>query len=100
MYYPCNTNAKKGFANVFYSCIVVSTEEAKEMKPVKIETSKIVAEVLQRMIEEEIANQKQWLKEDVEQFGKPVPCRETIIKELNEMADDLAEQGIAKYVKA
>lgn len=70
------------------------------MKPVKIETSKIVAGVLQRMIEEEIANQGQWLKEDVEQFGKPVAFREAIIKELNEMADDLAEQGIAKYVKA
>lgn len=69
-------------------------------KPVKVETSKLVAEVLQRMIEEEIANQEEWLKEDVEQFGKPVAFRETIIKELSEMADDLAEQGIAKYVKA
>lgn len=69
-------------------------------KPVNVEMSKLVAEVLQRMIEEEIANQKQWLKEDVEQFGKPVPCRETIINELNEMADDLEAQGFKRYIKA
>ena len=68
------------------------------MKKIKLEVSKLVASCLQRMIADEIENQKKWLEEDNE-FGikHRYYTREEIIKQMNELADDIEKQGIRKH---
>lgn len=65
---------------------------------IKLEISELVARCLQRMIVEEIDNQKRWYQEDLDdgiefRTGK---TRKRIIHEMNELADDLEKQGIQK----
>ena len=68
------------------------------MKKIKLEISELVASCLQRMIVDEIENQK-WWKSEEEQYGNNVDFRDEIIKEMNKLADDLEKQGIQKYIK-
>ena len=68
------------------------------MKKIKLEISELVASCLQRMIVDEIENQK-WWKSEEEQYGNNVDFRDEIIKEMKQLADDLEKQGIQKYIK-
>ena len=68
---------------------------------IKLEVSKLVASCLQRMIVDEIENQEQWYQEDL-QYGiefKRAITRKRIIREMEELADDLEKQGIAVHFK-
>lgn len=67
---------------------------------IKLEVSELIAKCLQRMIVDEIDNQKTWLEEDNE-FGivHRYYTRESIIKGMQELADDLEKQGINKHIK-
>jgi hypothetical protein len=65
---------------------------------IKLEVSKLVASCLQRMIVDEIDNQKEWQIHDLLQLV-PNPTRQTIINEMRKLADDLEKQGIQKYIK-
>ena len=60
---------------------------------IKLEVSPLVASCLQRMIADEIDNQKQWIR-----FPN-VETRKRIIREMGELADTLEKQGIAKHIK-
>ena len=78
---------------------------------IKLEVSKLVATCLQRMIVDEIDNQKGWLQDELddgiafrssetrEGITRSSETRERIIREMNELADDLEKQGIRKYFK-
>lgn len=70
------------------------------MKEIEIKVSPLIAGCLQRMITEEISNQEWWKSED-KAVGNPhtATTRDLIIKELNELSDDLDAQGITKYIK-
>ena len=68
------------------------------MKKIKLKISELVASCLQRMIVDEVNNQKRWYEEDLE-TGIKNDIRKTIICEMNELADDLEKQGIAKHIK-
>lgn len=65
---------------------------------IEIKISTQIARCLQRMIYEEIKNQKQWKEED-EDLGLESNFRNQIIKEMKELADDLEKQGVGKYQK-
>lgn len=65
---------------------------------IKLEISELVASCLQRMVVDEIDNQKDWQIDDLLQ-GVPNPTRQTIIDEMRELADDLEKQGIQKHIK-
>ena len=65
---------------------------------IKLEVSELVASCLQRMIADEIENQARWYQNEVvngiESLGE---TRKRIIRELDELADDIEKQGIRKY---
>lgn len=63
------------------------------MKTIKIEMSEQMGEILQRMIADELHNQKVWLSEDMDIVGEDFCHREAIMKKLNEMAKELEAQG-------
>lgn len=68
---------------------------------IKLEVSELVAKCLQRMIVNEIDNQERWYEEDFD-LGiahQTHDTRESIIKEMRELADDLEKQGINKHIK-
>lgn len=68
---------------------------------IKLEISELVASRLQRLIADEIDNQKRWYQGDLD-HGIALRTGETrirIIQEMNELADDLEKQGIQKYIK-
>jgi hypothetical protein len=71
------------------------------MKKIKLEVSKLVASCLQRMIVDEIDNQKRWYQQDLKDgmgfFANGTRTR--IIQDMTELADDLEKQGIQKYIK-
>lgn len=83
----------------FETSELIAKEEKDMKKPIKAEMSKLVAEVLQRMIVKEIANQQEWLAHDIEQFGEGQSFREPLIEELNELAGNLEKQGIQRFHK-
>ena len=78
---------------------------------IKLEVSELVANCLQRLIVDEIDNQKGWLQDELdddiafrssetkEGITRSSETRERIIHEMNELADDLEKQGIQKYFK-
>ena len=65
---------------------------------IKLKISELVASCLQSLIVDEVNNQKRWYEEDLE-IGVKNDIRKTIICEMNELADDLEKQGIAKHIK-
>ena len=68
---------------------------------IKLEISELAADVLQRLIAEEIDNQKGWYQDDLDdgiEFRNG-ETRKRIIHDMNELADDLEKQGIQKYIK-
>ena len=64
----------------------------------KLEVSELVASCLQRMIVDEIENQKWWKSED-KAVGDKSDFRDEIINEMRKLADDLEKQGITEYFK-
>ena len=64
----------------------------------KLEISTLVAVCLQRMIVDEIENQEWWKSED-KAIGARNDCRDEVIKEMKQLANDLEKQGIAKHIK-
>lgn len=68
----------------------------KKENTIKIEISTMLASCLQRMIVYEIENQQIWKVSD-KSFGIENDFRDEIIKEMKQLAEDLASQGIAKY---
>lgn len=68
---------------------------------IKLEISELVANCLQRMIVDEIDNQKRWYQDAVDDGVEYRKCetRKRIIHEMNELSDDLKKQGIQKYIK-
>ena len=66
-----------------------------------LEFSDLVANCLQRMIVDEIDNQKGWLQDELDDgiAFRSSETRERIIREMHELADDLEKQGIQKYIK-
>ena len=68
---------------------------------IKLEVSELVANCLQRMISDEIDNQKGWYQDDLDdgiEF-RTGETRKRIIHGMNELADELEKQGIQKYIK-
>ena len=69
------------------------------MKKIKLEISELVANCLQRLIADEIDNQKGWYQDDLHDgFESLLKTRKTIIHEMNELADAIEKQGIQKYM--
>ena len=68
------------------------------MKEIKVEVSKMVASCLQRMIVDEIENQQWWKSED-KAVGIENDFRDKIIEEMQELANELEKQGVAKHIK-
>lgn len=68
---------------------------------IKLEVSKLVASCLQRMIVDEIDNQKGWLQDELDDgiAFHSSETRERIIREMSELADNLEKQGIPKHFK-
>ena len=78
---------------------------------IKLEVSELVANCLQRLIVDEIDNQKGWLQDELndeiafrssetkEGITRSSETRERIIHEMNELADAIEKQGIQKYFK-
>ena len=67
---------------------------------IKLEISELVASCLQRMTADEIDNQERWYQDDLDEgFESLSKIRERIIHDMNELADDLEKQGIAKHIK-
>jgi len=68
---------------------------------IKLEISELVASCLQRMIVDEIDNQKRWYQDELAEgiAFSTSELRKRIIREMNELADDLQKQGIAKHIK-
>lgn len=68
---------------------------------IKLEISKLLASCLQRLIADEIDNQKGWYQDDLAdgiEF-RTGETRKRLIHDMNELADDLEKQGIAKHIK-
>ena len=69
---------------------------------VKLEISELLATCLTRMLYDEIANQKRWLREE-EKFGENLSTidetRNKIIEECEQVREELAKQGIGKYYR-
>jgi hypothetical protein len=63
-----------------------------------IELSKLMASVLQRMLVDEIENQKYWKTED-RAVNVENPVRDEIIKQCNDLIDELEKQGVKRYFK-
>ena len=71
------------------------------MKKIKLEISELVANCLQRLIADEIDNQKGWYQDDLDngiEF-RTGETRKRIIHDMSELADDLEKQGIKKFIK-
>ena len=64
---------------------------------IKLEVSELVASCLQRMIADEIENQARWYQNEVVNGIESLVARKSIIRELDELADDIEKQGIRKY---
>lgn len=64
---------------------------------VKLEITPLIARVLQRMTTDEINHQKEWTQED-EKNGRDTTTRAEIIKELEQLQNQLQEQGFDKFV--
>jgi len=89
----------------------VRQSEKEQIMGIKLEVSELVANCLQRLIVDEIDNQKGWLQDELdddiafrssetkEGITRSSETRERIIHEMNELADDLEKQGIQKYFK-
>ena len=65
---------------------------------IKLEVNELVANCLQRMIVDEIDNQKRWYQKDIDDGLEFLvnKTRKRIIHAMNELADDLEKQGIQK----
>jgi len=73
--------------------------KGKIMKKIKLEISELAASCLQRMIVDEVNNQKRWYQDDLDEgFESINKTRERIIHEIKELADELEKQGIQKYI--
>ena len=70
---------------------------------VKLEISELLATCLTRMLYDEIANQKRWLREKEKKFGENLSTidetRNKIIEECEQVREELAKQGIGKYYR-
>ena len=62
---------------------------------IKLEISELIASCLQRMIVDEIDNQKRFYEEDLEN-GIKSHRRKRVIHEMNELANAIEKQGIKK----
>lgn len=69
------------------------------MKEINLNISKLTASVLQRMIFEEIENQKEWKKDDLKNRGEVWQTRDNIISELEELAKEIDKQGVNIYFR-
>lgn len=65
---------------------------------IKIEVSEMTASCLQRMIVDEIENQKWWKSED-KAVGIKNDFRDEVIKEMKQLAEDIEKQGVKKHIK-
>ena len=70
----------------------------KPMK-IKLEVSQLVASCLQRMIADEIENQARWYQNEITNgiALRSGEMRKRIIREMDELANDLEKQGIQKH---
>jgi len=67
---------------------------------IKLEISELAAGCLQRMIVDEVNNQKRWYQDDLDEGLESLSkIRERIIHDMNELADAIEKQGIQKYFK-
>ncbi len=68
---------------------------------IKLKVSELVANCLQRIIAEEVDYQKNLYQLELDEGieVRTVESRTRIIREMNELADDLEKQGIQKYIK-
>lgn len=67
-------------------------------KTINVNISPLLASCLQRMLVEEINNQRKWAREDKSVGVDNAELRDEIIKECGELQEDLKEQGIAKHI--
>jgi len=76
-------------------------KKKEQIMKIKLEISKLVASCLQRMIVDEIDNQERWYQEDLQYGSSSNLCesRKRIIREMDELANDLEKQGINKHFK-
>lgn len=65
---------------------------------IKIEVNEMTASCLQRMIVDEIENQKWWKSED-KAVGVENDFRDEVIKEMKQLAEDIEKQGVKKHIK-
>lgn len=69
-------------------------------KTITITISPLVATCLQRMIYEEIENQKKWNEENIKQGNHSLfDTRLQIIDDMRELSNDLQYKGFHKYYK-
>lgn len=68
---------------------------------ITIELTPLLASVLQRLMFDEIGNQKQWIVEEQREFGKSdhEQTREQIINECEELRTQLESKGFTKYYR-
>ena len=71
-----------------------------EKEKITIELPQLMANVLQRMLVEEIENQERWMGEEEQEFGcKHHETRERIIEQCEQVRTQLEEKGVHKYYK-
>ncbi len=71
-----------------------------EKDKITIELSTLMANVLQRMLVEEIENQERWMGEEEQKFGcKNHETRELIIEQCDQVRTQLETKGVHKYYK-
>ena len=69
---------------------------------ITIELSPLMAQVLQRMLVEEIENKERWAFEEEKEFGvneERTKVRENIINECEEVRTQIEQKGFTKYFK-
>ena len=67
---------------------------------VNIELTPLMANVLQRMLVEEIENQEKWIVEEEQEFGTTDhKTRESIIEQCDQVRNQLEEKGFKRYYK-
>ena len=70
------------------------------MKEYNIKINELQCNLLQRMIVEEIEQQKRWMKDEEDfKLEHLVKMRKNYIQQLEKLSDEIERNGVAKYVK-
>ena len=71
-----------------------------EKEKITIELPQLMANVLQRMLVDEIENQERWMGEEEQEFGHTHhETRELIIEQCEQVRTQLEEKGVQKYYR-